>query len=69
MIDDYLEMLSTKDVALPEGYHDVLREAEAIRTALSQHPLRSSPAIAIRFARIFLTPASACGSSTGNIPG
>lgn len=38
MIDDYLKILSTKDVALPAGYHDVLREAENIRTALSQHP-------------------------------
>ena len=38
MIDDYLKILSTKDVVLPKGYHDVLREAEEIRTALSQHP-------------------------------
>ena len=40
MIDDYLKILSTKHVALPEGYHDVLREAEDIRTALSRHPAR-----------------------------
>lgn len=38
MIDDYLNILSTKDVVLPKGYHDVLREAEDIRTALSKHP-------------------------------
>ncbi|MBX3582439.1 MAG: phosphotransferase family protein [Rhizobiaceae bacterium] len=38
MIDDYLKVLSTKDVALPKGYNDVLREAEDIRTALSLHP-------------------------------
>lgn len=38
MIDDYLKVLSTKDVELPPGYHDVLREAEDIRTALSRHP-------------------------------
>ena len=38
MIDDYLKVLSTKDVVLPSGYHDVLREAEDIRTALSVHP-------------------------------
>jgi thiamine kinase-like enzyme len=38
MIDDYLKILSTKDVELPAGYHDVLREAEDIRTALSRHP-------------------------------
>jgi len=39
MIDDYLAILSTKDVALPEGYHDVVREAEAVRAALAAHPL------------------------------
>ncbi|QEE43904.1 phosphotransferase family protein [Rhizobium sp. WL3] len=39
MIDSYLGILGTKDVALPEGYHDVLREAEAVRAALSAHPL------------------------------
>src|SRR5688572_5363512 len=38
MIDDYLKILSTKDVVLPKGYHDVLKEAEEIRTALSRHP-------------------------------
>ncbi|WP_411956243.1 phosphotransferase [Arvimicrobium flavum] len=38
MIDDYLKVLSTKDVALPRGYHDVVREAEDVRTALSAHP-------------------------------
>ena len=38
MIDDYLAILSTKDVALPDGYHDVVREAEAVRTALSKNP-------------------------------
>lgn len=37
MIDDYLKVLSTKDVELPAGYHDVLRETEDIRTALSSH--------------------------------
>ncbi|MER8682589.1 phosphotransferase family protein [Mesorhizobium sp. M1405] len=39
MIDDYLQVLSTKDVALPSGYHDVVREAEAVRSALATHPL------------------------------
>jgi thiamine kinase-like enzyme len=38
MIDDYLKALSTKDVELPPGYHDVLGEAEDIRTALSRNP-------------------------------
>jgi thiamine kinase-like enzyme len=39
MIDDYLKILSTKDVDLPAGYHDVVREAETVRAALAAHPL------------------------------
>ncbi|MGI6850816.1 phosphotransferase [Mesorhizobium sp. 1B3] len=39
MIDDYLKVLSTKDVDLPKGYHDVVREADGIRSALAAHPL------------------------------
>ncbi|PSJ50986.1 choline kinase family protein [Kumtagia ephedrae] len=39
MIDDYLKILSTRDVALPDGYHDVVREAEAVRAALAANPL------------------------------
>ncbi len=39
MIDDYLKILSTKDVALPAGYHDVVREAETVRAALAAHDL------------------------------
>jgi thiamine kinase-like enzyme len=39
MIDDYLRILATKDVALPDGYHDVVKEAEGIRKALGANPL------------------------------
>ena len=39
MIDDYLKVLSTKDVTLPAGYHDVVREAGSVRSALAAHPL------------------------------
>ena len=39
MIDDYLSVLSTKNVALPEGYHGVLRDAETVRAALAARPL------------------------------
>ncbi|QKD00185.1 phosphotransferase family protein [Mesorhizobium loti] len=39
MIDDYLKVLSTRDVALPAGYHDVVREAGSVRSALAVHPL------------------------------
>jgi thiamine kinase-like enzyme len=38
MIDDYLKILSTKTVALPEGYAQVVSEAETIRTALAKTP-------------------------------
>ncbi|MDX8494396.1 phosphotransferase family protein [Mesorhizobium sp. VK22B] len=40
MIDDYLKVLSTKDVALPPGYHDVVREAGIVREALAAHPIQ-----------------------------
>jgi thiamine kinase-like enzyme len=43
MIDNYLDVLAGKDVALPEGYHDVVAEAEGVRAALSAHPLPSAP--------------------------
>ncbi|WP_404926068.1 phosphotransferase [Mesorhizobium sp. ORM16] len=43
MIDDYLKVLSTKEVALPAGYHDVVREAGGVRAALSAHPLPVVP--------------------------
>ena len=39
MIDDYLKVLSTKHVALPTGYHDVVRESDTVRAALAAHPL------------------------------
>ena len=43
MIDEYLRLLSTRDVALPEGYHDVVAEAQGIRAALGRRPLPSAP--------------------------
>jgi thiamine kinase-like enzyme len=43
MIDDYLRILSTKDVALPAGYHGVVAEAEAVRAALAAHPIPLAP--------------------------
>ncbi len=39
MIDDYLRILAAKEIELPVGYHDVVREAEAVRAALNAHPL------------------------------
>jgi thiamine kinase-like enzyme len=43
MIDSYLDLLSIKDVALPDGYHDVVAEAGAIRAALAQNPAPLAP--------------------------
>ncbi len=39
MIDDYLRILSTKDVTLPEGYHDVVAESAGLRQLLDGHAL------------------------------
>lgn len=43
MIDEYLKVLSTKEVAFPDGYHDVLKEATTVRAALDAHPLPLAP--------------------------
>lgn len=43
MIDGYLGVLSTKDVTLPEAYHDVVGEAEGVRAALDVHPAKLAP--------------------------
>ncbi len=43
MIDDYLKMLATKDVALPDGYHDVVKEAQSIRAVLARTPAPLAP--------------------------
>ncbi|MDE2445856.1 MAG: phosphotransferase family protein [Alphaproteobacteria bacterium] len=43
MIDEYLKVLSTKDVALPMGYHGVVRQAQNIRTVLAKNPAPLAP--------------------------
>jgi thiamine kinase-like enzyme len=43
MIDEYLSFLAGKDVDLPEGYHDVVREAGVIRAALARKPAALAP--------------------------
>jgi thiamine kinase-like enzyme len=43
MIDDYLGILSTKNCDLPDGYHDVLKQAGSIREALDAHPAVLAP--------------------------
>jgi thiamine kinase-like enzyme len=39
MIDDYLKILATKNIELPEGYAGVVKNAEAVRKALKAHEL------------------------------
>jgi len=43
MIDDYLKILSTKDVDLPEGYHDIVKAAEPIKELLETNPVPLAP--------------------------
>lgn len=43
MIDDYLSILEKKAAQLPDGYHQVKREAESVRKALGIHPLPNTP--------------------------
>lgn len=43
MIDSYLKLLGEKQVAFPDGYHDVLREAESVRSALAANPAPLAP--------------------------
>ncbi|MBG1233244.1 phosphotransferase family protein [Aestuariivirga litoralis] len=43
MIDDYLKVLATKDVALPEGYHNVVAAAKPIREALEKSAVPLAP--------------------------
>jgi thiamine kinase-like enzyme len=39
MIDDYLKILGTKDIELPEGYAQVVKNSGAVRKALGAHEL------------------------------
>ncbi|GGA17395.1 choline/ethanolamine kinase family protein [Neptunicoccus cionae] len=43
MIDDYLKILATKDVNLPEGYHDVVAAADPVKQALASAVLPLAP--------------------------
>jgi thiamine kinase-like enzyme len=43
MIDNYLKLLSGKDVELPAGYHDVVAEAGSVRAALAARPVPLAP--------------------------
>lgn len=43
MIEDYLKILGTSDVTLPEGYHDIVKAAEPIKCAFSENPAKLAP--------------------------
>lgn len=43
MIEEYLRVLSTKDIALPEGYHEVVAAAGPMGEALNLHPVPLAP--------------------------
>ena len=43
MIDEYLGILSTKDLTLPGGYHDVVKAAEPIKAALAKNRGQLAP--------------------------
>jgi len=43
MIDDYLGILDRVGATLPDGYHQVVADAEAVREALAAHPAELAP--------------------------
>ena len=43
MIDAYLKLLDRPDVVLPDGYHDVLRQAADVRDVLTNRPVALAP--------------------------
>ncbi len=43
MIEDYLKVLSTKDVELPDGYHDIVKAANPVKEALKANPMPLAP--------------------------
>ncbi len=43
MIDEYLGILATKNITMPDGYHDVVKAAGPIKAALAKNPGRLAP--------------------------
>ena len=43
MIDEYLSVLDRLGATLPDGYHDVVREAESVREVLDAKPAQLAP--------------------------
>ncbi len=43
MIDEYLDLLAKLEAPLPDGYHEVVKEAGAVRKALDANPAALAP--------------------------
>ncbi len=43
MIDEYLKILATRDVKLPDGYHDIVKAAAPIKDKLAANPVPLAP--------------------------
>lgn len=43
MIDEYLAILANKNTTMPDGYHDIVEQAQPIKAALQKHPVRLAP--------------------------
>ncbi len=43
MIDEYLGLLAKLEAPLPDGYHEAVKEAEAVRKALDANPVALAP--------------------------
>ena len=43
MIDDYLDILSSKNAELPDGYHDIVKAAKPVKEALIANPMTLAP--------------------------
>jgi thiamine kinase-like enzyme len=43
MIDEYLGLLAKLEAPLPDGYHEVVKEAQAVRRALDANPTALAP--------------------------
>ena len=43
MIDEYLGILASKNITMPEGYHDIVKAAGPVKAALEKNPDRLAP--------------------------
>jgi len=43
MIDDYLKLLDGKQIQMPDGYHDIVQQAEPVKIALQKNPVPLAP--------------------------